>query len=519
MQPERLVRSGSYSLLGSAFAAFAALALTALVSNGMGAHGTGVFFQAVAFFTIASQIARLGTNSSIVKMTSEQHAFGRVGETWRTVVIGVVPVLAVSVIGALLIDSHAHELALWLGSPGERANLEQLLREMAPFIAPAAVLAVLHTATRMMRGVLAFTVLQSVLLPLSRLVVVAIAVTIAWGALGAIRVWFAVIPLWLAVTVAMLARPLLLDWRQRHLAQEPMRVAARRFWVFSGSRAVGGACETALEWSDVLIVAALGSPAEAGIYAVATRTLRAGQVVDRAMRLAVSPTISQMLALSQLGAARSLHTSVTRAMILCNWPYYLILATMGPAVLSVFGPGFEDASPVLVILAAAMMVSSAAGMLQSILLQGGKSSWQMYNKALAVALSVGLNLLLVPVLGILGAAITWAGVILLDTALASWQVHHKMGVTLAPGALVLAMAVPSAVFGGGGAVLRLGFGSSLPALLVGVAGLALVYALVLWLLRQRLGIDGLWAEIPVIGRRSRVPAPLPARGEVERRPA
>ncbi|GAB3122201.1 lipopolysaccharide biosynthesis protein [Glaciibacter psychrotolerans] len=509
MPTERLARSGSQSLFGSAFAAFAALGLTALVGNGLGAHGTGVFFQAVGIFTIASQVLRLGTNSSIVKMISEQRAFGRVGESWRTVVIGLVPVILVAIIAAVAVAVFATPLATWLGSGGERSELAELLRDMAPFIVLGAALAVLQTTARMLRGVWTFTLLQSILQPLSRLFMVLVAIVFAWNALDAFRAWMAVIPFWVVITIAVLARPLVLDWRQRHQAQESTREAVTRFWAFSSTRAVGGALETALEWSDVLIVAALRSPTEAGIYAVATRTVRAGQVVDRAMRLAVSPTISEMLARSELTAARTLHTSVTRAMILSNWPYYLILATMGPAVLSIFGPEFAAGSIVLVILAGAMMVSSSAGMLQSILLQGGRSSWQMYNKAVAFTISVGGNLLLVPVLGLFGAAITWAAGILVETAIASWQVHRRMGVHLQPGKLGLAMLLPLVVFGGGGLTIRLVFGSTFSALILGVLILGIIYLALLWLLRERLGIISIWREIPVLRRFAAKPPSVP----------
>ncbi|HEY9423538.1 MAG TPA: polysaccharide biosynthesis C-terminal domain-containing protein, partial [Microterricola sp.] len=216
--------------------------------------------------------------------------------------------------------------------------------------------------------------------------------------------------------------------------------------------------------------------------------------------LAVSPAISRLLARGDLLGARTLHTKVARAMILTSWPFYLTLATMGPAVLSIFGPEFVAGSIVLTILAGAMMIATSAGMLQSVLLQGGKSSWQMYNKAFALALSVGLNLLLVPVLGILGAALTWTACVIIDTAIASWQVHRRMGMLLEPRKLLLSMAIPLAVFGVGGVIVRLIFGATLPALIGGLLVFGAIYLVVLWFLRGRLGIVALWREIPVMRR-------------------
>ena len=78
MKSEGLAKSGLISLFGSAFAALAALLLTAIVGNTLGADGTGLFFQAMGIFTILTQVLRLGTNSGIVRYIAEQRAFHRV---------------------------------------------------------------------------------------------------------------------------------------------------------------------------------------------------------------------------------------------------------------------------------------------------------------------------------------------------------------------------------------------------------------------------------------------------------
>lgn len=498
MLSEKLARSGTVSLAGTAFAAVSALGVTAIIGNSAGPHGTGLFFQVLAVFTILSQLLRLGTSSGIVRHLAGQNAYERRGEAWRTVIVALLPVTLIAAIAGAALFVFSKELATWLSVPGEDVVLAELLRDVAPFVVCAAVLGVLQMIVRMMRGVTAFTVLQSFLLPVSRLVGVSTAVIVAGSVSGFFWGWMLPLPLWLVVTAGVLIRPLLADWRRRAEATVTIRQEARSFWRFSGARAVGSALESSLEWADVLIVAAIASPEAAGIYAVATRTMRAGQVVDHSMRIAVSPTIAGLLAQNLLSDARDLHTKVTRAMILATWPFYLTLAILGSAVLSVFGPEFREGAIVLSILAGAMMVQSAAGMLQSVLLQGGRSSWQMYNKAAALVLNVGLNLLLIPVLGIVGAAITWACGVLAETAIAAWQVHRRMHVSLEPRRLAAAMALALAVFGAGGLLIRLTGDETLLSLVIGLPLLCLLYASILWMLRERLGIRAIWAELPVL---------------------
>lgn len=503
MRSEGLARSGVISLFGSAFAALAALVLTAIVGNTLGADGTGLFFQAMGIFTILTQVLRLGTNSGIVRFIAEQRAFERVGAEWRIVVYAAVPVAILSAAASVAVWFLAEALAGWLAAPEDADGLTALLRAMAPFIVMGALIGVLQIAARMLRGVTTFTLLQSVLLPASRLLTVLIAVSVAGvAAWGAFEAWLWPLPAWLLITLALIAGPLTRDIRRRSESDPGARPSFRSFWRFNAPRSVSSGLETALEWSDVLIVAALASPAAAGVYAVITRAVRAGGVVDKAMRVAVSPTISGLLARERFADSTKLHTTVVRAMILMNWPFYMLLIAMGPAVLAVFGDEFVVGWGPMILLAAAMMFQTASGMLQSILLQGGRSTWQMYNKSIALALSIGGNLAFVPMWGIWGAAVTWVLVVVVDNIIAAVQVHRGMHVHLQPLALVPAMIVPIVVFGGGGAVFGWWGGTSLPVLILAVIVLCLIYAVALWLLRHRLHIEALWRKVPFIGRRA-----------------
>ena len=510
MARERLARSGLISLAGSAFAALAALVLTAIVAGTVGASGTGVFFQAVGIFTILTQVLRLGTNSGIVRFISEQRAFGRAGAEWRILLYALVPVAIVSGLVSLAVWIYADALAVWLAAPGETDALADLLRTMAPFVACGALIGVLQIASRMLRGVTTFTMLQSILLPASRLLTVWGVFLVGATAWTAFQAWLWPLPFWLLITIVILAAPLARDFRRRHESMAPVTDNAEgaaenhpsftRFWRFNAPRSVSSGLETALEWSDILIVAALASPAVAGVYAVATRAVRAGGVVDKAMRVAVSPTISAHLARGETAASSLLHTRVVRTMILLNWPFYLLLISMGPAVLAIFGEEFVIGWGPMALLAAAMMFQTAAGMLQSILLQGGRSTWQLYNKSIALTISIGANLVLVPLLGLWGAAITWTIVVLVDNLIAAVQVHRGMKVHLRPSALLSHALIPVIVFGAGGFAFSAWGGTSLVVLLLAVIVLCALYAAVLWVLRRRLGIQNLWRMIPVIGR-------------------
>lgn len=483
---ENLLRSGAISLVGSSLSAVSALVIGAIVGRSMGAAGTGIFFQAVALFSILVAALRLGTSSGLIWARAQQLVESPEGGYARIVAIAVVPVALASGAVGVLLATLAEPLGRIL-SPEAPDELADVLRLLAVFVPLAAVMGALQTAVRVLRGVLSFSMLQDIAVPLSRLLGVGLAAAAGASVIGAVTAWLVSIPLWLLVTMGWVVQPLLADRRaKRRSAMTP-----GRFWRFSGARAVGVTLEFGLDWVDVLIVAALRSPAEAGVYAVASRCVQAGRVVDRAVRVAVAPTISWHLARGDTEEASSVHLQVTRIAVLISWPFYLTLVTMGPAVLGIFGPEFREGAAVLALLGLVMMAVVSAGMLQSILLMGGRSTWQVYNKSVALTLSISLNLALVPTMGILGAAMAWAAVVAVDTAIAAWLVHSRMGVWLAPQRLLATAVLPVVIFGGLGAVVRIWWGVG-PLELLSYVGLSMVlYAGALVLMRNRLGlIDG-----------------------------
>jgi hypothetical protein len=92
-----------------------------------------------------------------------------------------------------------------------------------------------------------------------------------------------------------------------------------------------------------------------------------------------------------------------------------------------------------------MLVPLAAGNVGSVLLLGGKSTWVLLDKVAVLVVNVGLNLLLIPRFGILGAAMAWAVSIVVDNVLAVLQVHRGLRVSSRGPGMVHAMVLSAAV--------------------------------------------------------------------------
>ena len=155
----------------------------------------------------------------------------------------------------------------------------------------------------------------------------------------------------------------------------------------------------ALASIDVLMVGALRTTQEAGVYATAMRFLGVGQFSLQAASLAIAPQLSALIVRGDRARARSIFQTATSWLVLPAWPTYLILGIYAPLLLRVFGPQFAQGSTALLIMVPAFMIFVGTGNNKVALLMGGKSSWALASIGISVALNVVLNLILIPTLG------------------------------------------------------------------------------------------------------------------------
>ena len=537
-------RSGIISLAGSGVAAVAGLLLNVVVGRGLGPSASGVFFVAVAVLTVAATVSKLGADTGLVRELARLRGLGRGGDVRRVLLVAVVPAVLAGAALAGAVDAAAGPLGSLVGSArsggaggsgaggaggagGAALDVATLLHDGAPYLLLGGPCLVLTAGLRGLGDVVGFAGVQNVLVPALRTVLAWGAVATGLGVSGALLGWNAPLVVGTAVAAVLVvrrSRPAPGSTATGSATGYP--ALAREFWSFSAPRSVAAVLEVAIVWADVIIVASLTSPREAGIYAAASRFITTGSLAEAAMRVAMAPQISRLLALGDLAGAARLCAVATQWIVLLAWPLYLVLALYAPYVLGLFGPGFAEGSTALTVLALAMIVVMSAGNNQTVLLMSGRSGAQLRNKALALAVDLGLNLLLVPDRGLGwgmdGAAAAWAVTVLLDAGLVLAQVRWSIGVRIPMDRVWPAMALAGAAFVPVGLLTRAlpGAGSGLWVLplVVSVGG----YGVLLRRFRRRLDVDPLrqaLARRPLPGGRDATPRTTPGapRGPVEDR--
>jgi O-antigen/teichoic acid export membrane protein len=433
--PERaaqgVARGGLANIAGSALAGGAGVVVTWIVARTLGPEQAGAFFAATAAFVLVGGLSKLGTNTGLVYWPARLRATGRDHLLGPCLRAGLPPVAAFSLVLAV---------AMWLAAPwiahltaGEAPRLiadhTTGLRVLAVFVPLQALTDVLLTVTRGYRSMRPTVLLDRILRSGLQLVAVGAAGVAAMWAAASLPVFafaWAAPYLPVAILAGFAARRAYtsgLD-RERRATRTERRRLRRDFWIFTAPRAVAAVAQLALQRVDVLLVAALGGLAPAAVYAVAGRFVVLIQFANQGLSQSVQPRLAEALSTGDRAAARRLYQIATGWLVLVTWPICLLVIAFAPRYLRLFGEGYAAGVPVVLVLASAMLVATGCGMVDMVLAMAGRTSANLGNVLIALAVTIGLDVLLIPRWGALGAAIGLAGAMVINNLLPLAQVYH-----------------------------------------------------------------------------------------------
>lgn len=492
LQTRQLARSGSLSLAGAAISAVMGFAFTFLLARAFGEAGAGVAFQAIAVFSITLSLVKFGTDSLAVWLMPRL-ALERPDEIRPSLTFMVAVVLGASAVGIVALNVLAPRIA---GTGPHAGDLQFSIQAISWFLPLAALLLLALGTTRGLGDVAPYVLIGSVGVPTVR-PAAALGVWLVGGsAVMATIAWALPFPIGLIAAYIVIRRLVTrAELHSRHpRTYWPTRTRVRSILGFAFPRTLSAGLDQSILWLDVVLVGMLAGPAAAGIYGGASRFIAAGMIVDTAIRVVVSPRFSTLLHRGNLDDVQELYRVAAMWLVLFSTPIYIVLGFHAPTALSWLGPDFVDGAVALQVLAAGIVITFAAGNIHSVLLMAGHSGWAAANKSVVLLVNVLGNLILIPRIGITGAAISWASSMLIDAALASVQVHLLVGIRLELGAVVRALAAPLVTVGGAAAAWTyfLGADSILAMALSVLSGVPLL-AVWAWLDRRHLRLADLLA--------------------------
>jgi O-antigen/teichoic acid export membrane protein len=496
-----LARGGSLNLVGNITSAVLGFALVVIVTRGLGpsTKPASAFFSGVALFTILFNTGELGADTGLVRFIARYRALGRVGDIRPTVWVAVIPPLIAGSLAAVLVFAFAAPIAdAWIRIPGG----ENYLRAFAPFLIVASGSSVLLQGCRGFGTMLPFVGVENIGKPAASASLAFLAIAAGLGASALGLAWAVPTGIGFVIAVVWMSSLIRAEERKTEFASatEPTSRLAREFWRFSAPRAFAGFFQISVTWLDVLLVSALAPAGQAAVYTAASRMVTVGTFALQAIRLAIAPQLSALLSNAEHDRAQRLYQVATWWLIALSWPLYLGLAAFAPFVLGIFGPNYPSGQTALLILSLAMLVNLGTGNVTVVLLMGGKSSWNLFNAAGALALNIVLNLVLIPRYGMNGAAIAWTVSIVFDNVASVLEVWLLLRLRPFGPGYGTAAGLALLCFGLVGWIARAVLGEGWLAFGVYAVVAVGLYVPLLWRFREALHLDELYRAFrPAVG--------------------
>ncbi|HWB36471.1 MAG TPA: polysaccharide biosynthesis C-terminal domain-containing protein, partial [Rugosimonospora sp.] len=350
----------------------------------------------------------------------------------------------------------------------------------------------LLAATRGFRAMRPTVLLDRILRPGTQLLCLAALTLAASRAAGAYAAaWAAPYALSAVLAAVALRQRVPRDAEASEVTGDVEGVDRRTFWRFTGPRAAASVAQLALNRFDILLLAALAGLPAAAVYAVAGRFLTLGQLAGQAINQSVQPRLAERLAVGDADGANRLYRTATAWLVLTAWPLYLGIAVNAPVYLGLFGDGYASGTAVVVVIAAGALVGSGCGMVDIVLAMAGRTTWNLANVLTALAVNVGVDLLLIPRLGALGAAVGLTCALVANNVVPLLQVAFSLGLHPFGRATLVAGGLALACFGGVPLAFALTLGVRPATTVAGAALGALLYALALLRLHRVLHLDAL----------------------------
>lgn len=249
-----------------------------------------------------------------------------------------------------------------------------------------------------------------------------------------------------------------------------------------------------------LVLGFFGTVSGVGIFTTALRVSAIGTLFHSSLMRIATPLISDLHSQGKIDQLERMYQAMTKWGMVFNLPVFLTTAIFAQPLLALFGQDFVAGDAGLIILAFAALFNASTGVCGTIVTMTGHSKISLANSVLSLVVSLGLDLLLIPHWGLLGAAAASAFAVIVLNILRLIQVYVLLHIQ--PYNRSFFKPILAALGAGLTAYIANGWLAPVPPILRLVAGalvLWVVFAGVLVLLRlddeDRLVLGRLWGRL------------------------
>jgi O-antigen/teichoic acid export membrane protein len=397
----KIARGGVLMLGGSGIEAALGFALAVVAGRWLGKHDYGLFSLGWQVITLSVILSEVGLPMAVLRYVAvydgEQDPEGAKGAAYGgTLFAGLLggAIAAVLFAGTHRVAEHVFH----------KPDLALILPIMAVQLPIVAVTTMLMRVTQA-RGTMRYRVLvEKILLPSSRLILVGLLLAAGFGLVGA--AWGSTV----ACTVSLVAATYMALGVMRRAwgAARPRWRELRPVLLYAIPLVLSALALFGRRRGVILALGVSGTAGDIGLYSAAERAALAGALGLNAIGAIFSPIAADLYNRKHYDELHQILKTSTAWIVMVVLPAAVLLALCAPEVLAAFGKDFPEAAVALTILAAAQIISCTYGSVDYLFAMAGKQWVAVIDLTFFAFVAMGLAYYLTPKMGVAGAAIAGA---------------------------------------------------------------------------------------------------------------
>ena len=137
---------------------------------------------------------------------------------------------------------------------------------------------------------------------------------------------------------------------------------------------------------DTLLLGALSSAANVGVYSLIARVNLIGHVSYLSILRSVKPVLAELSSRGARDEMAKIYQTATRWTLIMNLPMFLILVLFPDNIFGIFGESYTRGKEALIILACAELVNASTGVCGSIIDMSGYAKLKLFNSISHISL-------------------------------------------------------------------------------------------------------------------------------------
>lgn len=398
-----LAHTGFPALASRAYSLFVSLLSGVLIARTIGAADYGLFSLCRSLCETLLVFVKSGYDLGLVRYIPEAVSSGnREKAIWFirltimvVIVTSMIPVLFLALGGSAWLESHVYRYE----------GFRWVMTAMSLLIPLAAVMQVLGGAFSGFMIVTPRTLVEFIVQPTARLVIILALFTLNWSLWATVTGTVMSYLIGVGILILIGTRTIFKDFSSLKVSITLAIKELVSVGKYSSVLALSMSISLLLQRLDTLMLGYYVDASMVGSYAVVQMMSSILTIANASLGQGLGPLVSNLYQRGETREMMRIMQHHTRWTVMLTLPLGILLSSMGDTVIGLFGRDYSVAPGVLIALIYAQVISAVTSSCGYTLSMTGRHNQELRLLTIGLIVNAGLNLLLIPSLGMLGAAL------------------------------------------------------------------------------------------------------------------